>query len=258
MKVTTITVPTSTVTEPQRKVMFKLMADYYEAMTWEQFEADLADKDDIIILTDAVRNTIIGFSTLKTLTGDSAGKPYKVIYSGDTVVDRAYWGQRKLGREFLKYLFIKKIRTPFTPVYWLLISKGYKTYLLMANNFREHYPRYESPTPPAKQRILTSVAQRLFGAAYNRRTGLISFDQPRGHIRRGVAEISKELRQHPRVFYFLQRNPAWHKGEELVCLANMTWTMPIEYLMKSIWKLCGHKVIRVLTKPLFNSAPEPK
>ena len=34
------------------------------------------------------------------------------VFSGDTVVDRAFWGQRVLGKAFLRYLFIQKGNDP--------------------------------------------------------------------------------------------------------------------------------------------------
>ena len=33
-----------------------------------------------------------------------------------------------------------RIKYPFNELYWLLISKGYKTYLLLANNYYVYYP----------------------------------------------------------------------------------------------------------------------
>jgi hypothetical protein len=38
-------------------------------------------------------------------------------------------------------LIIKlRVKYPFNEFYWLLISKGYKTYLLLANNYYVYYP----------------------------------------------------------------------------------------------------------------------
>ena len=62
-------------------------------------------------------------------------------------LNKQFWGSPALGIQFLIYLWKLKIKSITRPVYWFLISKGYKTYLLMANNFSEHYPRFEKSTP---------------------------------------------------------------------------------------------------------------
>src|SRR5262249_44746506 len=143
-----------------RARMFELMQKAYDAVTERQFLADLEKKDAVILLRDQAR-TIQGFSTLARLRVRLDGKTLCGIFSGDTVVAEPFWGQRALGKAFLRYLFCEKLRAPFTPLYWLLISKGYKTYLMMANNFAEHHPRYEQPTPERAQRILDAFYAML-------------------------------------------------------------------------------------------------
>ena len=131
--------------------MFALMRLYYEAVTEEQFLHDLMQKDAVIILREKDSRCLQGFSTLVRLAVKQDGRTLRGIFSGDTVIEKKYWGQRVLGQAFLRYLLREKLRHPFAPLYWLLISKGYKTYLLMANNFGEHFPRYEMSIPPDKK-----------------------------------------------------------------------------------------------------------
>ena len=167
------TVAVSKIDSASRKTMYGLMQQYYECMEWDRFNKDLDDKDDVILLLDKETSSIKGFSTLKNIEVTVSGRKAFGVFSGDTVVDRAFWGQRVLGKAFLRYLFIQKAKRPLTPFYWILISKGYKTYLLLANNFNEHYPRYESATPKSAKSLMDQFATSLFGDAYNADTGLI-------------------------------------------------------------------------------------
>ncbi len=238
------TVSVATINETDRKTMFGLMQQYYDCMDWDRFNKDLSDKDDVILLMDKATASIKGFSTLKSVEVDVEGRKAFGVFSGDTVVDRAFWGQRVLGKAFLRYLFIQKAKRPFTPFYWILISKGYKTYLLLANNFNEHYPRYESATPQAAQNLMDEFATSLFGHAYSAETGLISFPESLGQLRPGIADVpSGASFKNPRIAYFAKQNPTWAEGTELMCLARMTWTMPLYYVCKSWWKL--------MAKPFF-------
>ena len=242
------TVAVETVTEAQRQTMFRLMGQYYDCMDWERFLKDLDAKDDVILLLDGDTNSIKGFSTLKSMeVPHEKGTAYG-IFSGDTVVDRAYWGQKVLGVAFLKYLFMKKAARPFSPLYWLLISKGYKTYLLMANNFSNHYPRYEQETPAGEQGLIDNFAQMLFGSSYKKDKGVVEFEESLGQLRPGIADVpSGSAFQNPRIAYFAKQNPDWVNGTELVCLAEMTFGMPLYYVLKRWWKLALRPWVRQLS-----------
>jgi hypothetical protein len=239
------TVSAVSIDPDSRKIMYGLMQQYYECMDWERFNKDLDDKDDVILLMDKETSTIKGFSTLKNVEIKTGRRKAFGVFSGDTVVDRAFWGQRILGKAFLRYLFIQKAKRPLTPFYWILISKGYKTYLLLANNFSEHYPRYEGQTPEAAQSLMDRFALSLFGDAYNADTGLIHFKESLGQLRPGIADVpSGASFKNPRIAYFSQINPTWAEGTELMCLARMTWSMPFYYVCKSWWKLIGRSFFK--------------
>ena len=214
--------------------MFELLRAYYDDVSRAQFLADLAKKDDVILLRDRAGRQIQGFSTLVTVTVRQNGGTCRGVFSGDTVLEKAFWGQRVLGRAFLRYLFWKKLSRPLTPLYWLLISKGYKTYLMMANNFADYDPRYERPTPPDRQALMESFYRALYGPEYDAASHLIRPASAACHLKAGVAAISPALlAENRKVAFFQQANPDWEKGVELACIARMTLRMPFRYALKS-------------------------
>ncbi len=244
------TVAVQTVTEGQRETMYRLMGQYYDCMDYGRFVKDLDGKDDVILLLDGKTHSIKGFSTLKSMEVSDGGSKAYGIFSGDTVVDRAYWGQKVLGVAFLKYLFMKKTQRPFSPLYWLLISKGYKTYLLMANNFSNHYPRFEEQTPKHEQSLIDGFANMLFGQSYHQDRGVVEFEQSLGQLRPGIADVpSSAAFKNPRIAYFAQQNPDWMNGTELVCIAEMTFGMPLYYVLKRWWKLALRPWVRQISQP---------
>jgi hypothetical protein len=215
--------------------MYLLMRKYYDNMTEEQFIKDLKEKNDVILLRDPELR-VRGFSTLLKQDIPANGGSVRAIFSGDTVVDREFWGQKVLGMAFLRYLFIEKCKNPFTPLYWMLMSKGYKTYLLMANNFRTHYPRYEKPMPGYIRNIVDGFYGSRYGLAYRPETGVIQSYMNGVHLREGIAPIEPELiRKFPRVRFFTEQNPQWAKGHELACIAEMTLGMPFYYFFKKLF-----------------------
>jgi hypothetical protein len=254
LKATTVAV--NQLAPADRARMLALMQAYYDAVTEAEFLADLAKKDAVILLKDA-RHIIQGFSTLVTLPVEVEGRRVRGVFSGDTVLDKHYWGSRALGRAFLRYLFIKKLRSPAEPLYWLLISKGYKTYLMMANNFAEHYPRYERSVPPRIKRLMDAFYTALYPNAYDSATGLIETPGETCRLKSAVAPIpARRIATNPRIAFFEQRNPRWRDGCELACIARMTLRMPLRFALKVILKDGVIKPLRRLSRALSTRSKE--
>jgi hypothetical protein len=246
-------VPVGQLSAAEQARMLLLMQTYYDNVSREQFFADLAKKSRVILLLDKAEGQIQGFSTLLCVRLSRDGKIVRGIFSGDTVVDKKYWGQRRLGKAFLRFLFTEKLRHPFEPLYWLLISKGYKTYLMMANNFSEYYPRPDRPTPAAKKALMEAFYSSLYGGAYRAQTGLIRPSGEACQLKTGVAAISNQLLQNnAKIAFFQAANPDWQKGAELACLARMTIWMPFRYALKV---LLVDRLLRPVSRMVF---PLPK
>ena len=225
----------------QKNAMYGLYERYYEGICREQFDIDLANKSDVILLLDRKildpDSAIKGFSTLTEFVVSSGKQKARILFSGDTVVDKMYWGQRTLGITFLVHLFKLKLKNPWQPLYWFLISKGYKTYLLMANNFRVHFPRLEKQNPEWAQDLLNAAGKHLYPKNYDVQSGIIRFSDHGARVRKGVAEIDEQTAKNPRVAFFVSRNPAYFEGDELACLAKMELSMPLRYYAKSVVKM---------------------
>lgn len=226
-------VPVAEVDEATLRAMYALFARYYDCTSWEAFAADFREKDRVILLEDG---EVRGFSTLREVRVEVDGREHVGMYSGDTVLDRPYWGSRVLGRVFLWHLFVRRLRHLGRPFWWVLITKGYKTYLMMANNFPTYHPAPGAPMPDGARRVRDAFGERLFGRHYRPERGLVVFDTSRGQLKPGVADPADGLRaQDPKVAFFEAANPTWRQGTELLCLAPMTLDMPFRYLPK-VWR----------------------
>lgn len=216
--------------------MFQIMSLYYNHVTREQFHKDLSEKTAVIMLFDP-SGYLCGFSTILVTDLTVENEKVVAIYSGDTVLDRDYWGNGAMGMAFSKYILKVKRQNLFRPVYWFLISKGYKTYLLMANNFGTHFPRYEMKTPEREQKLMQSFYSSKFGSLYHSESDLITPQGESCALKISVADIDESLLKHPRISFFAQKNPNWQKGQELTCVAKVTLWIPIHYFSKRAKKL---------------------
>lgn len=233
-------VPVSSVDDGQLRALWALFADSYEDVEETRFREDFRAKDDVILLEDGPDPK--GFSTLKELRVEVDGRTHVGMFSGDTVLAPAYWGSRVLGRAFVGHLARRRLRVPWLDYWWILISKGYKTYLLMANNFPEHWPRHEQETPADARAVMDAFARQLFGEAWRQEEGVVRWGVPQGRLRSGVADVTPALaRERPRVAFFQDRNPGWEQGDELFCLARMQLDLPLRYGWKALRKQLGGK-----------------
>jgi len=212
--------------------MYAIFSKYYINHNREQFTSDLFEKDLVILLRDSEQKTIQGFSTLLKVDLNPFGYNATGIYSGDTVLEKEYWGNKALGVAFLKYLWLEKVKNPIRPVYWFLISKGYKTYLLMANNFKTYFPCVETATPTHYKKLMDNFYGHRFSKNYKPEQGTIEFDHTACSLKEKVAEISEDLFKNKKIKFFAKLNPHWDRGDELACVAEMTLWMPLQYFIK--------------------------
>jgi len=205
--------------------MWQLFAQSYDDVTRDQFDQDLAAKDAVFVAFDTGDDSFQGFSTFEIYEHYHESKKVAVLFSGDTMLRPAYWGQTAIQAAFARTAFLRLLRHPFTPLYWFLTSMGYRTYLVMARNFpRRYWPRHDAPTPAYIRNLTASLARRKYGAAWDNATGVIRFARPQGSLAPHVAPITPELRAVPEIDFLVKANPDYQQGVELACVARITAT----------------------------------
>ena len=211
-------------TSAERAQMYPLLAQYFANVSPPQFEHDLAEKEWVILLTDTITGQIQGFSTLMRLRVTVDNQPVVAFFSGDTIIHHCYWGEVELPRLWGRHVFsLAETTCGDARVYWFLISSGYKTYRFLPVFFREFYPTYQRPTPPAIKRMLDALAQLKFPSEYDAERGLIRFAKA-APLRPGVAEVTERRLKDPHVAFFVAANPGHAHGDQLPCLVELTRT----------------------------------
>ncbi|HUF63532.1 MAG TPA: hypothetical protein VMN36_15760 [Verrucomicrobiales bacterium] len=215
-----VRVPAAELSEEYIAGMWDLYRRYYGGTDEGLFRSDLAGKTDVVLMRDGCGN-LRGFSTIEVSPEQAAGRPVLVIFSGDTIVDHRYWGRNDFAFTWIRFLAEARRRYPGLPLYWLLIVKGHRTYRYLSVFSRRYYPAPDWPTPPETQALIDELAARRFGAAYERESGLLRFPESRGHLEGDWAAVPDAARRKREVAYFLERNPGYGRGDELVCLCEV-------------------------------------
>jgi len=212
--------PRSEIAAREIAEMFALYDRYYGGAGEDAFRDDLAAKSHVIELRDA--DVLRGFSTVALQPFECAGEQELALFSGDTIIDHAYWGEQALAKAFCRFAGEVSAEHPGTRLYWFLISKGYRTYRYLHAFARRYFPHPDAPTPQAMQQRMDVLARARFGDAYLPERGIVRFEPARGFLRHAWGGVRDGLRERAEVRYFLERNPGHASGDELVCLTELT------------------------------------
>lgn len=216
--------------------MFKVFCRYYENTSMDQFVSDLSKKNGAFIIRRKKDQVIVGFSTMGVYHMNVDGKKIRGIFSGDTILEKEYWGHRAMNAAFVKRVLWEAIKDPFTPQYWFLISKGYKTFLLLTRNFPDHYPHPEQDNPHMKH-IVEAYCDELFPGYLDREKMVLDFGDGYNCLKNNVTPITDDQRQEVDIAFFEQCNPEWERGCELPCVARADLVTFFQVIVPQVFKL---------------------
>lgn len=220
-----VTLPVTVITAAQLTQMFELMEAHYDAVDYGRFAADFVAKDGVILLRNPA-GKILGFTTFmcSRFTHASLPAPVRVLYSGDTIIDRRYWGTQTLAFEWLYQAGRQKARHPADRLFWFLFSKGPRAYRYLSAFSHSYWPHHAMSTPTRIRELMHALATGRFDTSYDRARGVVHFPFSRGHLREELAQVASIDRQRPEVAFFLAANPGYVNGDELVCLTELSGT----------------------------------
>lgn len=204
--------------------MYNLFIQYYDNTPLDTFVKDMSKKTGVFVIYRRQDDSIVGFSTIINFEVQADGQTARCLFSGDTVVDRRYWGTSALRITTFLYVLRQKILHPFTPLYWYLISMGYRTYMVMANNFPNYYPSVDGDDPHLRN-IAVEASEHLFPGMLDRNRMMIHFGEDACKLKGDVTPISDAERAHRKIAFFEKRNPNWMHGDEMPCVGAFDFAM---------------------------------
>ena len=204
----------------ERAEMKSLLTAYYLGVDPKQFEYDLDEKEHVILLRNgAATERIVGFSTLMLLDLEVVGKQVKAVFSGDTIVDRGGRSTLGLGLEIAGY-FLRTLReNPDTELFYILIAKGWQTSRIPELLFRSYSPSPAHPMSSEHKQVIDAFGATKYPNNYQPETGLITFSGATQRVKPDSSEGTIPARSNAQVDFFVQNNPDYLKGNELVYVA---------------------------------------
>ncbi len=204
--------------QTEREALFILMARHFRGIARETFEADLDEKESVVLLFDGSRR-IAGFSTLLRMEVSVDGSDVVAFFSGDTVVDAHARGHSLLPRLWSQHVFARARERPNVETVWFLISSGYKSYRFLPTFFATFVPHPDGGSP-RDSRLLAALARSRFGDRFEPTTGVVRLDNPTP-LHDGIADLTSHRLADPFVAFFVSANPGHVGGDELACLTRI-------------------------------------
>ena len=214
MKLKSKVLKISEISESDKQRMFNLMTQVYNGENWDKFLSDMKQKSYALILYDENSN-IAGFTTIQVFEFEGR----IIIYSGDTVIEKNSRGNIELMRAWWRFSYKIQQENSDKKVLWLLISKGWRTYKFFPMFLKEIYPTYRYETPNYIQDFIDKLSLFKFGKDY--KNGLVIPEKP-DMLKTGTNDIPDKRVEDKDVQFFLEKNPEFYKGNELVCLAELS------------------------------------
>ena len=222
-------------TESDRKQITELYLSYFDGSSKEQVISDLEKKTEILLVY--FEDALVGFSTLELYDFEWENYLIQLLYSGDTIVDQAHWGQQALAFAWIANLGKLKRDRPDVPLYWFVILKGHRTFKFLPAFGKSFYPHWSIDRSDLKP-LVDALASQKFSSDYNPQTGIVEFAESRGHLNPDIAYPTKNEKAKDSVRFFLEKNPNYLRGHELVCLCEIS-EQNMKPLTKRIFRRSG-------------------
>lgn len=198
--------------------MFMLFCRHFSGVTRSQFIQDLDAKSWVILLTEGAQ--LRGFTTLDFQITHFRGKKESVVYSGDTIMDPQAWNSSILSRAWIEAVYDLHRRLGQGPLWWLLITSGFRTYRMLPVFWREFFPCCNVSTPDDIQQRLNTYARERFASCFDSETGIVRFPDPQSLLPH-LGGIPNGRLRNRHVTFFDQHNPGHTRGDELVCITRI-------------------------------------
>ncbi len=236
-KIVSQTKRVSDLTVSEKSTMFGLLSMEFLGATYIAFANDLKEKDSVALLRDgSISGEIVGFSTLMVLDLPIPGRKVKAVFSGDTTVLPEFRTSRGMGLEVGSYFTKTMKEFPSFEIYYILISKGWRTYKILPFFFKDFSPKHDKPTPVLDKEVMDVFGRSKYPENYSEANGTIMFMGETQRLVPGSVDAIPPCNPDDHIQFFLKRNPTYLSGTELVCVGKVevqNFATPLLRLLKA-------------------------
>ena len=205
-------------------------------ITMSQFQLVLLSYKFVVICRERMDGSLRGAMLLGIDSKDNCGKKYTVVRIGLAFFQKFYQGGPLLYYVLAYHVLWELLLHPFTPVYITGKAFSYKSYVAMAKNIKNFYPRYDAKVPPFEQKLIDEFGLSVKSAdeVYNPERCVLQ--RTLSAMKEFVAPILEHDLENPHIKFFQETNPGWQQGHQLIVIGRMTWSDLLSFVFKAVTK----------------------
>lgn len=152
------------------------------------------------------------------------GVKFTLIKLGLSFFQNYYRGGPLLYYVFAYHVMKELILHPLTPLYVIGKAFSYKSYLIMCNSIAHSYPRYDRKTTDFVRSLLNDYGMSVKSPNEEYDPETFVLRRERTSMKDGVAVLQPEDLENAHVKFFVERNPGWVKGHQLMATGEVRWS----------------------------------
>jgi hypothetical protein len=207
-------------TPSERATMFGLLSLEFLGVSRHDFIRDLEEKEVVMLIRkESCDGEIVGFGTLMTLDLPIIGRKVKAVFSGDTTILPEFRSSTGFGIEIGRYFMKVLEKFPEHEIYYILISKGWRTYKILPFFFRHFAPKCGAEIKDTDKAVMDAFGCVKYPRDYDPDKGLIMFSKETQRLIPGNIDAVPPSGPDEHTRFFLEKNRTYLSGTELVCVA---------------------------------------
>ncbi len=212
--------PTELMDEESVIEMFKFLNNQVDhSLDIKEFHKVLLSYTYAVLFRERRDGSLRGLFLLSLDKVKDNNMSYTVLKPGLSFFEKEYRGGPYFYYIFA-YLCIREfILHPLTPFYMFGKAFSYRSYATATHTVSHVYPSYNRKTPDHIKNLIDEYANktRLPGEEYDSERCVLK--RERSHMRSFVSEASRVDTNDPNVKFFIDTNPGWEKGHQLLTLS---------------------------------------
>jgi hypothetical protein len=202
---------------------------FWKASQQEPLTRDMVEPGMEIVLFRDDSDTLVGLTMVAVdrITVEGRGEvAFSVL---DTYLKPAMRHHEQAAMAYAVLSLRELVRNRGRAIYAVMPTGTYHGYELVTHTLATFYPRPGQEPPPREQAILAAVAERRFSNIWDPARGVLVHPQ---NLVPAVVEIPEERLADPVVAFFAERNPGYREGDVLMCIARITWDVPVRNVIR--------------------------
>ncbi len=202
-----------------KQACFELLSKHFACVTWKQFNADFHEKQYVAVLRRDGR--LVGFSTMVAIPIVTSGETIHIAFSGDTAIE--FEARNSIGFGTTLSSFFRENISAYGDgnVWYVLISKGWRTYKAMEFMFHSFTPHPNNTPADLERRVITAFGRKRHPSRFNEETLVLQGLQGDQKLKDGSPDLDVPTTELGA--FFKRSNPNFAQGDELVCIARLSY-----------------------------------